>query len=246
MYTYILYIYVYIYQCVYTCGLHTRMSDTYVSTHTCGCVCTSIYTNGCVCTYTYTYVCTYICTLRYTATNCNRLYIRDVSKFSQVYSWRLCRISHNCVRDESLTTVFVTNLLVTSFPYVWHDLFIYVTWLIYMCDMTHSYVRHDSVICATRLIHMCNMTHLYVRHDSFICATRLIHMYDMTHLYVRHDSFICVTWLIHMYDMTHSYTIHTCNSLCNTSTGWRRSIGCLKLQVIFRIYRSSSAKEPYN
>jgi len=32
---------------------------------------------------------------------------------------------------------------------VWHDSFICVTWLIHMCDMTHSYVWHDSFIRVT-------------------------------------------------------------------------------------------------
>jgi len=99
-----------------------------------------------------------------------------------------------------------------------NDSFICVTWLIHMCDMTHSYVWHDSsngcswlyengsFTCVTWLIHMCDMTHpmdvvrcmgmthSYVWHDSFVCVTWLIHMCDMTHSYVWHDSFICVTW----------------------------------------------------
>jgi len=94
------------------------------------------------------------------------------------------------------------------YRYVWHDSFTCVTWLIHMCDMTHSYVWQDSLICMTWLIHMCDTTHSYVWHDSFICLTRLTHMYDMTHPYVWHDSFICVTRLIHMCDMTHSYVWH--------------------------------------
>jgi len=86
-----------------------------------------------------------------------------------------------CVRPDSIICV-------------WRDAFICVTWLIHMCDMTHSYVRHDSFICVTWLIHMCDMTHSYVWHDSFICATWLI--------YVWHDSFIRVTWLIHTCDLS--------------------------------------------
>ena len=64
--------------------------------------------------------------------------------------------------------------------YVWHDSFICVTWLIHMCDMTHS--------CVPWLIHMCDMTHSCVCHDSFQCVTR-------------HDAFRCVTRLcIHKSD----------------------------------------------
>ena len=45
-----------------------------------------------------------------------------------------------------------------------------VTWLIHMCDTTHSYMRHDLFICFSWLIHTCDMTHSYVWHDSFICV----------------------------------------------------------------------------
>jgi len=86
--------------------------------------------------------------------------------------------------------------------------FVHVTWLIHICDMTHSYVRHDSFICATWLIHTCDMTHPHVWHDPFIRMTWLIHICDMTRSYVWQYSFIYVTWLIHTYDMTHSYVRH--------------------------------------
>jgi len=223
--------------------------------------------------------------------------------------------------------------------YVWHDSFICVTWLIHMCDMTHSYVWQASFICGTWpiclcdvtfsyvwkwlirwcdrthsyvghgafieemwLIHMhdmacsmcvaclsrlhvcvymcvyvfmCDMTDSYVRHDSITaayrgawlshlswhdsstCVTRLIHMWDMTCSYVFHDSVIYMTWLIHMCDMTQifqhpgghdsvicvlnewpkwsAWPYESCKNqfLCFVYTGWRRPIGCLKLQVIF-------------
>jgi len=67
-----------------------------------------------------------------------------------------------------------------------------------MCDMTHSYVWHDSFICETWLIHMCDMTHS--QHSTWLRVTWLLHMWDMTHSYVWHDSFICETWLIHILD----------------------------------------------
>jgi len=54
--------------------------------------------------------------------------------------------------------------------YVWHDSFICATWLIHMCDMTHS--------CVSWLMHMCDLTH---SHDLFIYVTWLIHMLDMTY-----------------------------------------------------------------
>jgi len=51
---------------------------------------------------------------------------------------------------------------------VWHDSFASVTWLIRMCDMTHSQVWRDSFVCVTWLIRKCDVTHSYVCHDSFI------------------------------------------------------------------------------
>jgi len=93
---------------------------------------------------------------------------------------------------------------------VWHDSVICVTWLIHMCDMTHSYVWRDSFICVTWHIHMCDTTHSCVWHDPFICVTRLNHhMCGMTpSSHVWNDTsiilpFICVTWFIHECDTTH-------------------------------------------
>jgi len=109
-------------------------------------------------------------------------------------------------------------------PRVWH---VCVTWLVHMCDMTHSYVWHDSFMCVTWLIHVCNMTHSCAPYDiqprvwhvcvtwlvhmcvmTRSCVTWLVHMCDMTHSYERLDSFICVAWLAHMCDMTRSYVWH--------------------------------------
>jgi len=91
-----------------------------------------------------------------------------------------------------------------------------VTWLISMCDMTHSYVWRDSFTRETRNLHNWDVTYFTylstsaqsgsaVRHDSFLCATWPIPMCDMTHSNVWHDLFLCVTWPNHMCDMTHSY-----------------------------------------
>jgi len=111
------------------------------------------------------------------------------------------------------------RLLYDSFiaVYMWHDRLICVSWLIYVCDMTHSYVWHDRLICVWSCIYG-------VWYDSFIRVTWLIHVQyvsgscavcDMTrlgrgmdYLHVWHDSCIWVTWLIHAYDVTHLYVWH--------------------------------------
>jgi len=54
----------------------------------------------------------------------------------------------------------------------------YVTWLIRVCNMTHSYVRHDSYTC---------VTFSYVWHaHSYVWL-------DSSNVF---DAFMCVTWLI--------------------------------------------------
>jgi len=153
--------------------------------------------------------------------------------------------------DSFICVTWLIHVCDMTHSYMWHDSFKCVTWLIHMCDMTHSYARHDSFICVTWLIHICDMAHSYVWHDSFTRVTWLIHIRGMTHSYVaeniyinecqttvllhifnnvRHDSFIFVTWLSHSCHRTYSYTWH--DSFIRT--GWRRCIGCLKLQVSFQ------------
>ena len=92
---------------------------------------------------------------------------------------------------------------------VWHDSFMCVTWLIHVCDTTHSYVwRETWRICMGDTTHcVWHDSSMCVWHDSFICVT-----WNMTHSYGWHDSLcvmtMCVTWLIHVYNTTHSQ--HTC------------------------------------
>ena len=93
-----------------------------------------------------------------------------------------------------------------SYVTVWyarHDSFIRATWLIHMCDVTHSYVRHDSFICATWLIHTCDMTHSHV---SFSYA-------NLTCMYAWHDSFICESWFLHIWDVAFSHARQHCQRL---------------------------------
>jgi len=130
--------------------------------------------------------------------------------------------------------------------HVWHDSFnvplhkssalqlsqLYLTWLIHMCDMTHSHVWLDPFLCVRRF------SHSNVWQDSFTVflhkssrrtwsptlTTWLIHMCDMSHLYVWHDSFICVTCRIHMCDMIDSpgpslqHAATHCNTLQHPAT----------------------------
>jgi len=95
---------------------------------------------------------------------------------------------------------FATHM---NHSYVWRDLFIHATWLIHMCDMTHSHLTWSNQVINTFTLipHYCRGS---------------IHMWDMTHSYVWHDSFIYVTWLIHMCDMTHSHLTWSIHVLDDT------------------------------
>jgi len=100
---------------------------------------------------------------------------------------------------------------------VTHNSFLCVTWLIHVCDMTHSYVRLGSFICVTWLMTnahdyislvlvdllptdvfdnawlMWHMTPSYVWRDSFMCVIPLTHTWDLAHAYVWHDSWLMPT-----------------------------------------------------
>jgi len=129
----------------------------------------------------------------------------NVSCHTHSYVWLQPTATHcNTLQHYSSTTLSQSNLIHTRHDFFYA--FICATWLIHMCDMTHSCVWHDSLIWVTWLIHMCDMTHSYVWHDSFIGVTGRIHMCDMTHSYLFHDSSMCVAWRLHMCDITHSYS----------------------------------------
>ena len=66
-----------------------------------------------------------------------------------------------------------------------------VTWLIHMCDMTHSYVWHDSFICETWLIVQGTAPVLYTIHSyttSCVWVLYTIHHIQYTPLYCAHLS----------------------------------------------------------
>jgi len=126
------------------------------------------------------------------------------------------------------------------------DSFIRVTWLIPMCDMTHSYTWHDSLLrvvtCEGRC---CSFLPLlfasFVWHDVFLRETWL--MYALTHSFVWHDWYLCVTWLIHTCDMTR---YHVCrDSLLRVVTSERRCCSFLPLFLASCAWQVSFLRMPW-
>jgi len=119
------------------------------------------------------------------------------------HSFSCQKTTWQALESDHLWYPVVTNLIVCSANskcigshfFVWHDSFMWTTWLISMRDM--FVVWHDSFICMN---------------DSFICVTWLIQKCDITPQYARHvcrhDPFMRVTWLVYMWDMTHSHVWH--------------------------------------
>jgi len=64
---------------------------------------------------------------------------------------------------------------------IWHDSFIRETWPKYICSRTHLYASHGAFTYMTWLMDMCDMTH---SHDAFTHVTWLIRRCNTTHLYI--------------------------------------------------------------
>ena len=133
-------------------------------------------------------------TLQYTATHCNTLQ-HTATHCRCIYVDRLWFCSQLCLASARIVTRYV---------YVFHDSSIWLTWLIHMCDMTHSYVWHDSFIWVTWLI------------DTSVCDTRLDHICDkISHIRdMIHFSFTYDSFFIHTCDMTLQILVQLICSLC--------------------------------
>jgi len=110
--------------------------------------------------------------------------------------------------------------------HVWHDSFICIPWLIYLCAITH-WIWDESFVRVTH--HLC-VWHDYsdVCRDSFISVIWHTHMCAVTHSYVWHESSICVPpWLVHMCDMTHSYVCRDSVNMRWISCTWHASFVCV-------------------
>jgi len=94
----------------------------------------------------------------------------------------------------------------------------YVPCLVSLCDMLPSYIWYSSLLCVTWLTFMCGLTHFYVWHAWILYVSCLTLTRDMPHCCLWHDSRLCETWLsfmcedlvthhILLCDMSHSHIV---------------------------------------
>ena len=98
-----------------------------------------------------------------------------------------CDMTHLHLRHDWLT-------LVTAVTYVWHDSFIYVSWLIHIRDMTHVIRLTSRFQTAVSVTHMNESCHTYVNEacHKYNHSSRQQSVISVTDLW--HDSSMCMTF----------------------------------------------------
>ena len=86
-----------------------------------------------------------------------------------------------------------------TLSYVWHDVFMHVTWLIYVWDMTYS----CDMTCSWDMTYLCDMTYSC---DLFVCATAPIHLCKIIHPCGWHESSIRAIAVVCMTDFIKNTT----------------------------------------
>jgi len=134
----------------------------------------------------------------------------------------LCDMAHSYMCHDAMGGRSYQHVCDITCLCVWHVALIWVAWLcvsfrIHLGGRTHAYMY--SFICMTWLIYMCAMTHshvwmthrlcdscrrLYVPWLIYMCAMTHSHVW-MTHRLCDSRRRLCVPWLILMCAMTHSH-----------------------------------------
>ena len=171
---------------------------------------------------------------------CDLTHVCDMSYsyvYHESFTWRgvmmkakcefvthVCGMTHVCDRihcvwlDSFIRVAWIVRLTRGSDKsrtwvrgsFVWHDVFICVTWRIYVCGLTHSYVWHDSLICVAWPIHISDVGNT----SQIRIGMWRIHTCDMTYPYVQHDSFM---WLALVTEGKYEFVlIHMCDMLCHS------------------------------
>ena len=92
--------------------------------------------------------------------------------------------------------------------YVWD---VCVTWLIHMCDMTHSSVWHDSLTFWARCISSCPksqwvMSHIWMSHVTHMNESCHTYEWVMSHIHLTHTYMYVHEIHAYMYISMHTFT----------------------------------------
>ena len=115
--------------------------------------------------------------------------------------------------------------------HAWYDSFMYVTWVVHVCDMTHfewlisSDVGMQGCHVSYLMCHITGLTYVmwqpmscvicHVSYHSSTSVTWPIHTWGMTYVYVWHDQRDFFHLTLFVCDITYSYVWHD-SSMCAT------------------------------
>ena len=180
----------------------------------------------CVCFCLFIYV-TYICLYKYVhACTCIWTHI-CIHKYIFICSYSHALIQRTTPSFLSLSLLHrligaIIHMCDMAYSYVWHDSFTHVTWLIHVCDVTHSYV--------TTLIHMCDVTNLYLtwlihtRHHWFICDTTSSYVTCLIFVHSWPRETCCIAL---QHTATHCNILQHTAAHCNTPNAFYGSFMCV-------------------
>jgi len=111
-------------------------------------------------------------------------FLNGVWVLSHILEWRMSHVTHSWMVYESCHT-FLNDLWVMSHILECPVSHVTLSWMIHeSCHTFKSITSHSRLAastCVTWLIDVCDMTHTRVRHNSFMYTIWLIHVCDMTH-----------------------------------------------------------------
>jgi len=154
-------------------------------------------------------------------------YVWHDSFIYEWHDWLDTKSSSKCeqmkILKSQLATKFKMKMLLTFERFDWSTkmraAFTRVTWLIHMCDMTHSHVCHDSftsVTCVAWLIHLRDMTGSFVWRDDLLVREKARVWEDdlskssapfgtKVYIHTHMCTYICVCIYTYMYIYIHTH-----------------------------------------